>query len=315
MNDAEAICRLVAECEHDLDGKAEVDVEDIVADLGRPGFDPATDTVLVHEPDGSLAGWAQVRESRAEADVRPDRRGRGIGTWLLEWTERRARGSGATKVGQTITDRNTAAARMFRDRGYLPRDTAWLLEIPLHPDQPVAPPPAGITIRGYRTGTDDRAVHRVIDDAFSEWPDRDPRPFEEWVPFSIGRQTFSPELSALALDGDRIVGAAIVLDYRNAGKRRLADPAQVLAHDKRRLADPAQVLAHDEGYVHQLAVHRGYRHRGIARALLHRAFAGFARTGRRWCTLSTNSYTGALSLYERVGMRIRHSYTHYSKEL
>ena len=176
---------------------------------------------------------------------------------------------------------------VVRCSGYQPKDTAWVLEMPLRPDQPVASPPAGITIRGYRPGADDRAVHRVIDDAFSEWPDREPRPFEEWVPFSIGRETFSPELSALALDGDRIVGAAIVLDYDNA----------------------------DDGYVHQLAVHREYRHRGIARALLHRAFAGFARTGRHWCTLSTNSYTGALSLYERVGMRIRHSYTHYAKEL
>ena len=101
---------------------------------------------------------------------------------------------------------------------------------------------------------------------------------------TIGRETFAPRLSAIALDGDRIVGAALALDSGG-----------------------------DDGFVHQLAVHRDYRHRGIARALLHQAFAGFARAGRRSCTLSTNSYTGALSLYERVGMRIRRSYTHYAK--
>jgi mycothiol synthase len=286
--DTEPIYRLVAACEKDLDGVTEVDLDDIVADLGRPALDTATDTVLVHEEGGDLVGWAQVfKGRRAEADVRPDRRGRGIGTWLLDWTERRARAAGADRVGQTITDNNVVAARMFGRRGYRPKDTAWLLEIPLAADQPVAPPPAGITIRGYRTGSDDRAVHRVIDDAFCEWPDRSPVAFEEWAAFTIDRETFAPDLSALAVDGDRIVGAALVLDFRNE----------------------------DEGYVHQLAVHREYRHRGIARALLHQAFAGFARTGRRSCTLSTNSYTGALSLYERVGMRIRRSYTHYAKEL
>jgi methylglutaconyl-CoA hydratase len=34
------------------------------------------------------------------------------------------------------------------------------------------------------------------------------------------------------------------VDLAETDERRLADPAQVLAHDERRLADPAQVLAH-----------------------------------------------------------------------
>jgi mycothiol synthase len=65
--------------------------------------------------------------------------------------------------------------------------------------------------------------------------------------------------------------------------------------------------------VHQLAVHRDHRHRGIARVLLRYAFREFHRKGRRACVLSTNSCTGARSLYERVGMRVRRSYTHYEK--
>ena len=34
-----------------------------------------------------------------------------------------------------------------------------------------------------------------------------------------------------------------------------------------------------------------------------------------WRGLSTNSYTGALGMYERVGMRVRRSYTRYAKSL
>ncbi len=286
--DAGAIYRLIAACEEDLDGKAEVDLDDIVTDLARPGQYLPHDTVLVHAPDGDPVGWGQViKGRRAEADVRPDHRGRGIGTWLLHWTERRARAAGADRVGQTVTDNNTVAARMFTGRGYAPKDTAWILEIALEAEPEVPPLPAGITIRTYRPGSDDHAVHRVIDDAFCEWPDREPSPFDEWAAVSIRREIFAPGLSPLALSGGRIVGAALVLDYRDE----------------------------HEGYVHQVAVHRDYRHRGIARALLCHAFAGFYRTGRRGCTLSTNSYTGALTLYQRVGMRIRHSYTHYAKPL
>src|SRR2546430_10472060 len=79
-DDAYPICGLIAACERDLDGKAEVDADDIVADLARPALDLARDTVLVHDAAGDLVAWAQVfKGKRGEADVRPDHRGRGIG--------------------------------------------------------------------------------------------------------------------------------------------------------------------------------------------------------------------------------------------
>ena len=288
LDDAYPIYQLIAACERDLDGQVEVDAEDVVADFAQPAMDLARDTVVVHDPAGELVGWAQVfKGSRAEADVRPDRRGHGLGAWLLGWTETRAWQAGAERVGQIVTDHNTAAVELFLTNGYAVADTAWILEIALDAEPPVPVLPDGITIRTYQPGTDDRAAHRLIDDAFCDWPDREPVAFEDWAAGSIGREPFAPALSPLALDGDRIVGAALVLDHEDD----------------------------HEGYIHQVAVHRDYRDRGIARALLHHAFAGFYRTGRPMCTLSTNSFTGALSLYERVGMRIRRSYTRYRKDL
>ena len=286
--DAQAIHRLIAACEHDLDGRAEVDLDDIVSDLARPGMDLMQDTVLLHAGD-RLVGWAQVmfKGVRAEADVAPAQRGRGIGTWLLDWTEARSRAIGADRLGQMVTDNNTAAATLFLARGYAVQDTAWILEIFLEAPPAIGPLPDGITLRAYAPGVDDVVAHALIDEAFCEWPGRDPVAFSDWAAAVVRRETFAPALSALAFDGSRLVGAALALDYGNE----------------------------DEGYVQQLAVRRDYRHRGIARALLFHVFGGFHRTGRRWCTLSTNSYTGALSLYERVGMRIRQSYTRYERPL
>src|SRR5712691_1952218 len=83
MNDAQAVFELISACEADVDGKAEVDADDVVADFARPALNLEHDTLLVHERD-ELIGWAQVYEGRrADADVRPSHRGRGIGTEIL----------------------------------------------------------------------------------------------------------------------------------------------------------------------------------------------------------------------------------------
>ncbi|MCY7400449.1 MAG: GNAT family N-acetyltransferase, partial [Nocardioides sp.] len=65
------------------------------------------------------------------------------------------------------------------------------------------------------------------------------------------------------------------------------------------------VLVSDDGttgYVDRLAVRRDHRHRGLAQALLVDAFAAARAHGTTTSKLNTDSRTGALGLYERVGM-------------
>jgi mycothiol synthase len=69
------------------------------------------------------------------------------------------------------------------------------------------------------------------------------------------------------------------------------------------------------GWVHQLAMHRDYRHRGLGRALLLQAFGEFRRRGSPAVGLTTNSATGALDLYLRTGMEVTRTYRHYELEL
>jgi ribosomal protein S18 acetylase RimI-like enzyme len=98
------------------------------------------------------------------------------------------------------------------------------------------------------------------------------------------REGFRFDDLVLATAGDRIVGGAFLIDA-------------------------------DEIWVDKLAVDRDFRHRGIARALLHTAFQRSFERGHPWTSLSTDSDTGALSLYEHVGMRIHRSFTHYALDL
>jgi GNAT superfamily N-acetyltransferase len=281
--DVDAIFALVASCEAANDGVSEVHPTDIAQ-----VFDLAQDdgVVLAVQDAAWIVAWATVADGRATVDVHPDHRGRGIGAALMAWTEGRARASGRTRVRQVVTDADIGARRLFETRGYTTVQTSWILDKPLDETPPAVEVPSGISLRPF-AATDVEAVFRVIEDAFNEWPDREPASFEWWATHVRDHPAFAPALSRVAFDGDQLVGAAVCLDYDGE----------------------------DEGWVEQLATKATHRHRGIARALLGSAFLAFHGTGRRMVGLSTNSRTGALGLYERLGMRVRRSYTGWARDL
>ncbi|WP_117209274.1 GNAT family N-acetyltransferase [Allorhizocola rhizosphaerae] len=275
-DDTPAIHKLVSACDPDSS------LDSIAADLARPAIVLARDTVVVHD-DGELVAWAWVHMGRrAQVNVHPDYRGRGIGTRLLAWAEARSLELGSSRLGQNVPDSRTDAAKLLRANGYEPKATAWLLEIAME-REPEVPALDGITVRSFRDG-DGLAAYQMMEKAFNEWQQR-PHEYGEWAQQTIERETFVPELSPLAFAGERLVGAVLSLD----------------------------VFA--QGYVERVAVDREFRNRGIARGLLLEAFRGFYRQGRRACRLWTHSDTGALSLYERVGMSVVRSSTHFSKPL
>ncbi|MET0799954.1 MAG: GNAT family N-acetyltransferase [Actinomycetota bacterium] len=280
---------LVAACERHDDGVAEVARNDIAADWDRPDFDLETMSIGVWAGT-ELAASGDVFMGRAEADVAPAHRGRGLGTALLRWTWRMARADGREVVGQTVSDTRTDAAELFRAHGYEVGHTSWALRIDLGDEPPAAPTlPDGLTFRDLRPGEDDRPVFEVIDVAFDEWSDRETQGFENWVTSTLRRDEVLPELVPLIVDGDRIVGVALNFHYG--------------------LDDDT------EGWTQQLAVDMAYRGRGLGRALLQESFRRLHGVGYRHCGLSTDSRTGALGLYEHVGMRVRSSYTRWTKRL
>ena len=144
-------------------------------------------------------------------------------------------------------------------------------------------PSAGITVRPFRVG-DEHDAHQLVEDAFDEWQQRR-ESYQEWARHTVERPTFAPAMSVLAFAEGQLVGAVISLDLPDAG----------------------------EGYIEQVAVRRDHRDRGIARLLLRHAFRAYYRQGRRACTLVTHPETGALNLYLRLGMAVRHSSTVFRK--
>ncbi|MFF9179893.1 GNAT family N-acetyltransferase [Streptomyces misionensis] len=283
--DSAAVHRLVSAYERELHGRVTAGADHVIADLGTSEREPSGDAVLVHDRAGDLAAWGRVRGRRATVHVHPGHRGRGLGGALLAWTEARARHLGGDRLAQTISDEDLAATALLRRGGYARLVTEWLLEIALPAAGPVSEPPAGITVRAFRPG-DEEAAYRLTEDAFDEWQQRR-KTYPEWARHTVDRPTFTPAASPLAFADGELVGVLLSLDAPDG----------------------------DEGYVERLAVRRDHRGRGIARLLLHEAFRAFHHRGRRACTLWTHSDTGALPLYQHLGMTVRRSSTVYGRAL
>lgn len=281
VDDIPAITALTDARELHFHGRSHADPGEVAATFARPALDPAAHTLLVHAPDGELAAWAWA-ERRGEIHVHPKHLGNGLGTALLDWAE------GLTAPGrfvQSVTDADTAAGEILAARGYTRLATAWLLEIGFEGDVDVPEAPEGVTVRPYEEG-DGPGVHVLVEDAFAAFKSRR-FDYAEWAEGTVARETFAPWASPVAFQDGEPVGAVIALDVPGSG----------------------------EGYIERVAVRADQRGRGIARLLLRHSFAAFAARGLTACTLWTHSETGALSLYERVGMNVRRSATVHTRDL
>jgi GNAT superfamily N-acetyltransferase len=281
--DLDAVVSMVNTCELHDTGEVMLERADLVADAGGDGFDPSADWTGVFDGD-RIVGWGLlVQRHRLATDVHPDVRGRGVGAWLRAWSEDRARAAGSASVVQVIDDRREDVASMLTAAGYSPDETSWILRMD-HPDRPARPvPPRGIELRASRPDDEDDVL-LLFERAFSEWPGRQPTSPAAWRAMVTDREGFEPEDLIVALADGIVVGGAFLIDA-------------------------------DEIWVDKLAVESEFRHRGIARALLLTAFGRSFDRGYAWTALSTDSRSGALSLYERIGMRVHRSFTRYGLDL
>lgn len=283
-DDVDAALAVTQASERD-EGRESVTVhDDIAGDWARPSMDIALDVVLVEE-GGQVIAYGEQFGGRAFAHVHPTARGRGIGSALAAWTEQHARVHGLAQVGQTVSTSAVHARALLESRGYLPRWDSWILKMTLGDDLPTPGVPEGVTVRGLRRPADDRDLHAVIERAFDTWPDRDTSMgFEDWRTSFLDRAE-DLDLVVVAERDGRLVGAALC------------------------------VAEDGEGWVDQLAVLPDHWGRGVGGALLQTAFHRFRDRGLTVAALSTDSRTGALGLYEHVGMTVTESFTRWSLRL
>ncbi len=286
LDDLDAAFAVYSGAELEDSGHLALEPEDIAGDWARPSFDLATDSIGVFEGE-RLLGAAEVTRggSRSEGAVLPGERGRGIGSWLATWIEHRARAMGSRRVGQVAPD-GSLSQRLLLGRGYRLGHTSWVLELPAGRAVAERPLPEGYAIVTGDTADRERAAYAVIQDAFDEWEGRTRESFEDWAATTVRRPGAQPWQLRVVEHGGLVVGASFtILDSQGVG------------------------------FVDQLAVERTHRGKGLAQALLADAFAGARERGATRSELSTDSRTGALDLYLKVGMEVTQVWTHLVTDL
>ena len=284
------------------------DADAIRREWVSPNFDPAHDIRVVFSPEGKLVGYIEVWTTQKPpvhpwmwGRVHPDFSDLGIGSWLLQWAEERAR--------QVLTDLPTdlrfaprigtyrpaeGSRKLFEDFGYKLIRSTYQMRIDMQ-----APPPAplwaeGITLKTFTPEIGIEAVYRADDEAFCDHFGYIQAPFEEGLArfkhFMMG-EDFDPSLWFLAMDGDEVAGICL-------GRAKAYD-------------DP------EAGYINILGVRRAWRKRGLGLALLHHSFGEFRRRGVHSVSLHVDaqSLTGALRLYEKAGMHAQTTSDMYEKTI
>jgi len=282
--DLDAVADVLIATELDEAGQVVLGADFVRDEWSRVGFDLATNAWVVVDGEGTVAGYAQaMREEPAVVDcwgvVHPRRRGRGIGSSLVDLTDERASrllaGLPSGRFRHAISAGDDAAAALLKARGLRPVRHFWHMQIDLTGPLEPGPAPEGVEVTGIDSG-DLPAIHGVIDEAFADHFGHHAEPFERWMAEQEASPSHDLTLWLLARAEGRPVGA-------------------LTAH-----------VGGDSGWVDYLGVLTACRGRGAGMALLRRSFAMFAERGVRRVILNVDAEnpTGATALYERAGMRV-----------
>lgn len=296
----EAICEMLNACDMADCGMPDSPLDQLRSNWLNEKFHPETDARLVVAPGERVVGYATVERFknvhvRFEARVHPDYRGKGIGSHLLAFVEKRAQDfvplappEARVALSTWCHSSNASGKQLLEDAGFTCNRHTWAMAIDL-PDAPPQPEwPSGITLRPFVPERDARAVFEAVEEAFEDHWGHLPSNFEDWYQRHIAHQEgFDPSLWFIAVDGDRIAGVSLCSYYLDAGS------------------------------VDTLGVRRPWRRLGLGLTLLRHSFGEYYRRGTHKVVLGVDSQslTGATRLYERAGMYIELSYDAYEKEL
>ena len=269
-------------------GDSDSEEAEVVQMWSFPRLDRRNDVWIVEGPDADVVGygyfWAESPPHEAIADqwVHPAHRGRGISEALLDLGEMRAaamaarNGDGAPVSLAVFTAAgDTAHLALFTRHGFARSREFLRMQVVFDAPPAAAEWPAGIEVRGFRRHVDEAAVHAAMDEAFRDHYRPTQMDLDEWTALQFSRPDLDLGLWWVAWDGDEVAGSVLAFAML------------------------------DGAYIDELGVRRPWRGRGLGRALLLHAFAGLYDRGVRRMYLGVDSTnpTGAMRIYESVGMR------------
>jgi mycothiol synthase len=267
-------------------GEPELSEEEVRSWFGQQNLE-----FRVAERDGELVGYldVQLQESgRLPADVRT--LDADAAALLLREAEQIGRERSATVVRSFVQGDDPVIRPVLEEAGWTPIRYSFQMRIDLDGDVPEPQWADALSPRNVRPGEEER-VHKAHMDAFADHWDHHPYSFEDWHSFHFREHQADPSLWWVVDDGDQL--AALSLNAWHFS------------------GDP------QFGWIHVLGVRPPWRRRGLATALLHHSFRDFRERGATRVGLGVDgeNTTGAVQLYEQVGMRVVRRNDTYEKVL
>ena len=255
---------------------------------GRPGRITGADILTwrnyskeawIWEEDGRLVASASYGVHGDAAHIRGvvADRGRGLGTEILERGEAFARSEEVQKILTGAAEPDAAARALFESRGYHETRRFYEMAIELAEEPSARVLPAGLVVDELRED-EYEAFYEALNESFAEHWEWHPKPFADWLELRQGQHGDEDgPIWFVVRDGD--------------------DLAAVTRND---------LSVAGGGYVGAIGVRPAWRGKGLAKALLQRTFLEFWRRGTTRVALDVDSQnaTGAVALYERVGMHV-----------
>lgn len=269
--------------------------------FSSPFLDPGSDIWIVEDGSGAVVGCADLQSPNPEVSleafvrVHPAHTGRGLSTALLGIAEARARERAGTAEGvrfRAVAEPVDAPAlALLASMGFERIRTFVHMERELGTLEGEVRPPEGVAFRGFRPEDRDEwaTFHRVIEAAFADHFDAEHLELETFIEMWTGVPTWDPELVTFAEAGGEVVGAVVSNLTATEGL----------------------------GWLSDVGVLEAWRGRGIATALLLRAFADLAARGcdRVRLNVDAENTTGATRLYERAGMHVHREWAIFDRAL
>jgi len=287
IDEAPAIKALIEEHALASFGEPELSEDEIRSWFSQPKL-----WIQLAERDWRLAGYLDVNhegESRFDVDARtlePE-----VAPVLVSAAEEYARGRAEAPVLHGYVQGEEPVIRQaYEAAGWQPIRYSFQMRTELDGELPEPVWPDGLTPRNFQPAEEVR-VYEAHMDAFADHWDFHLQSLEDWRVFTVDKPKFDPALWWLVEDEGEL--AAISLNAWHFS------------------GDP------EFGWINVLGVRPRWRRRGLATALLQHSFRDFHSRGATRVGLGVDgeNTTGAVRLYESVGMRqVRRNET-YEKTL
>jgi mycothiol synthase len=283
-------------------------VAELQIDLDNPMIDPTRDLALWEDDRGQLialgALWMQPVDQLIEAQfwmrIHPEMRGIGLERDVIDWgTERLRELAIARKLPARLRlstrDDNAYLISTFNHNGCQFDRSFFDMARPL--DQPInaMPLPEGFTIRPLDGESELAAWVETFNLSFIDHWNHHDMTVERRLHW-MKSLDYRPELDLVAIAPDGTLAAFSYCIIEAANNQRMGVR---------------------EGWVADLGTRRGYRKRGLARALLATSLRAFKAAGMDTAKLGvdTQNPNGALRLYESVGFQKVETWLSYLKNV